>query len=59
MFSAFFITPKKDRDTIKGILGLDNDEMTDKIMISDDARQYLGIAAWENMMSILDTCRKL
>ena len=44
LFSAFFITPKKDRDTIKGILGLEKDERTDKIMISDDARQYLDIA---------------
>ncbi len=44
LFSAFFITPKKDRDTIKGILGLEKGEKTDKIMISDDARQYLDIA---------------
>lgn len=46
LFSAFFITPKKDRATIKGILGLEQDEKTDKIMISDDARQYLGIAVY-------------
>jgi len=46
LFSAFFITPKKDRNTIKSILGLEKDEKTDKIMISDDARQFLGIAVY-------------
>ncbi|MDI6886362.1 MAG: transposase [archaeon] len=46
MFSAFFITPKKDRDTIRSFLGLKKDEKTDKIMISDDARQYPGIAVY-------------
>lgn len=44
MFSAFFVTPKKDRETIRSFLGLKNDEKTDKIMNSDDARQYLEIA---------------
>ena len=46
LFSAFFITPKKDRNTIKSILGLKKDEKTDKIMISDDARQFLDIAVY-------------
>lgn len=45
-FSAFFITPKKDRETIKHILGLKKDEKTDKIVISDDARQYQEIAVY-------------
>jgi hypothetical protein len=46
LFSAFFITPKKDRATVKSILGLEKDEKMHKIMISDDARQYLGIAVY-------------
>jgi len=45
-FSAFFITPKKDRETIKHIPGLKKDEKTDKIVISDDARQYQDIAVY-------------
>ena len=46
LFSAFFITPKKDSNTIRGILGLKKDEKTDKIMITDDARQFLNIAVY-------------
>jgi len=45
-FSAFFITPKKDRETIKHIPGLKKDEKTDKIVISDDARQYQEIGVY-------------
>ena len=45
-FSTFFITPKKDRETIRHILGLKKDEKTDKIVISDDARQYQEIAVY-------------
>jgi uncharacterized small protein (DUF1192 family)/transposase-like protein len=45
-FSVFFIMLKKDRDTVKGILGLEKDDKTDKIMITDDARQYLSIAIY-------------
>lgn len=46
LFSAFFITPKKDSNTIRGILGLKKGEKTDKIMITDDARQFLDIAVY-------------
>jgi hypothetical protein len=44
LFSVFFIELKKDSKTIKKILGLINDETLEKILLSDDARQYLGIA---------------
>lgn len=44
LFSVFFITLKKDSDTIRRILGLKEGEKTDKILISDDARQFLEIA---------------
>ena len=44
--SAFFITPKKDRETIRHIHGLKKDEKTDKIVISDDARQYQEIVVY-------------
>jgi hypothetical protein len=46
LFSTFFITLKKDSDTIRSILGLDEGEKIDKIMITDDARQYLNIALY-------------
>ena len=46
LFSVFFIELKKDSITIKKILGLLNDETLEKILLSDDARQYLGIAIW-------------
>lgn len=38
LFSTFFITLKKDSDTIRSILGLDKGEKIDKIMIIDNAR---------------------
>lgn len=46
LFSVFFIELKKDSKTIQKILGLLNDEMLEKILLSDDAKQYLGIAIW-------------
>ncbi len=46
LFSVFFIELKKDSKTIQKILGLINDETLEKILLSDDARQYLGIAIW-------------
>jgi len=46
LFSVFFIELKKDSKTIQKILGLLNDETLEKILLSDDARQYLGIAIW-------------
>jgi len=44
LFTAFFILPRKDRDAIKDILGLSKDEQIEKIMISDDAKQFWGVA---------------
>ena len=35
-FTTFFILLNKNRDTIRGILGLGDGEQTDKIMVSDD-----------------------
>jgi len=46
LFSVFFIELKKDSKTIQKILGLINDKMLEKIILSDDAKQYLGIAIW-------------
>jgi hypothetical protein len=46
LFSVFFIELKKDSKTIQKILGLINDKMLEKILLSDDAKQYLGIAIW-------------
>ncbi len=43
-FSAFFIRRYKNRETIKNILGLEEDEIIKKIMMSDDAKQFLYIA---------------
>ena len=37
---------KKDSETIKKILGLIDDAKLDKLLLTDDARQYLGIAIW-------------
>jgi len=47
LFSVFFITRKKNRDTIKEILGLDSDEVIKKILISDDARQFWLVAFYQ------------
>jgi len=46
LFSVFFIELKKDSETIKKILGLIDDTKLDKLLLTDDARQYLGIAIW-------------
>jgi hypothetical protein len=46
LFSVFFIELKKDSKTIKRILGLMDDETLEKILLSDDAKQYLGVAIW-------------
>jgi len=46
LFSVFFITHKKDRDTILEVLGLSEGEKIGKIMISDDAKQFMFIAAY-------------
>ena len=47
LFSVFFITRKKDRDTIKEILGLDPEDVIKKILISDDARQFWLVAIYQ------------
>jgi Transposase IS66 family len=61
LFSVFFIELKKDSITIKKILGLMDDETLEKILLSDDARQYLGIAMWHALCWIheIRLCKKL
>jgi 5-methylcytosine-specific restriction endonuclease McrA len=46
LFTVFFILPKRDRETLRCILGLKKSEKIDKIMISDDAKQFLEIAIY-------------
>jgi len=43
-FSSFFITRKKNKDTIREILGLSEGETINKIMMSDDAKQFMFLA---------------
>jgi len=45
-FTTFFILPNKNRDTIRGILGLGECEKTDKIMVTDDAGQFSEISSF-------------
>jgi hypothetical protein len=61
LFSVFFIELKKDSKTIKKILGLMDDKTLEKILLSDDARQYLGIAMWHALCWIheIRLCKKL
>ena len=44
LFSSFFITRKKNKDTIREILGLSEGETINKIMMSDDAKQFMFLA---------------
>jgi len=44
-FTTFFILPNKNRNTIRGILGLGECEKTDKIMVTDDAGQFSEISS--------------
>ena len=46
LFSCFFITRRKNKDTIREILGLAEDEKIDKIMMSDDAKQFMLLAIY-------------
>lgn len=46
LFSSFFITRKKNKETIRRILGLSNDEWIDKMMMSDDAKQFMFLAVY-------------
>jgi hypothetical protein len=61
LFSVFFIELKKDSKTIKKILGLIDYETLEKILLSDDARQYYGIAMWHALCWIheIRLCKKL
>jgi len=43
LFTAFFITPSKSKKEIRNILGLKENEQLDKIIITDDAKQYYYI----------------
>jgi len=45
LFGAFFIRQDKGRDTIRGILGLNDADRLDKPIITDDAKQYLDISS--------------
>jgi hypothetical protein len=44
-FTTFYILRNKNRDTIRGILGLGDGEQIDKIMVSDDAGQFSEISS--------------
>ena len=46
LFSSYFITRRKNKDTIREILGLSEDEKIDKIMMSDDAKQFMFLAVY-------------
>lgn len=46
LFSVFFITRKKDRETIIEILGLKDGEKIKSVMMSDDAKQFMQIAMY-------------
>ncbi len=46
LFTIFFITQNKNSDTLRGILGLNDKEKLDKILISDDAKQFADIAIY-------------
>jgi hypothetical protein len=46
LFSSFFITRKKNKETIRGILGLTKDQQIEKIMMSDDAKQFMFLAVY-------------
>ena len=45
LFSAFFIRQNKGSKTIRGILGLNDAQQSDKPIITDDAKQYLDISS--------------
>ena len=46
LFSSFFITRRKNKDAIREILGLSEGEKIDKIMMSDDAKQFMFLAVY-------------
>ena len=46
LFSVFFITRKKNKDTIRDILGLKEGETIDTVMMSDDAKQFMFLSVY-------------
>ena len=46
LFSSFFITRRKNRDTLRDILGISENEKLDKIMMSDDAKQFMYLTLY-------------
>ena len=44
LFSVYAITRRKNRETIKALFGIEDDEVLDKILITDDAKQYWSVA---------------
>lgn len=49
LFSVFFITHNKNSDTIRRILRLNDGEKLNKILISDDAKQFSDIAIYHGL----------
>jgi len=45
-FTTLFILPKKNRNTIREILGLEEGEKIDTIMVTDDAGQFSDISSF-------------
>ena len=43
-FGAFFINRYKDRETVRRIFGLEDGKLLDKILMSDNARQFWEVA---------------
>lgn len=46
LFSSFFINRRKNKEVVQEILGLIEDEKIDKIMMSDDAKQFMFLAVY-------------
>jgi len=47
LFSSFFIIRRKNRDTLRDILGILENEKLDKIMMSDDAKQFMYLTLYQ------------
>ena len=45
-FSAFFTSSDKGNDTVRAIFGLKEDELLDKPVISDDAKQFMDLSQY-------------
>lgn len=46
LFSSFFINRRKNKAILREILGLSDEEQIDKIMMSDDAKQFMFLAVY-------------